>query len=1359
METLKSKALAENLAVTKVSEIVFDDRAIWLLSLTEGNFGIKQRCQNFLEELYHPYTNPESVATLIRQCILGDLWFYVQLPEKEKTLSVIGDLYLLAEKKCSKPLQEKRIIIEYLDFISALSRCDGIPGSVFSYLLTALNKWQKRSRDLFIPLNGACRKCLTNLMRVYNCNEICFKMLKELLTEGLVFWQNTTDLENWYRKNGAENYADIETLSSAIGKKFFQQWLIELETRQDFESLQDVPSFSDIAVMLRETICKFPTLTLRIKFIFYLLGLQGMEDLRNHLLWDLNRQLSDLENEISEDEVPQMLDSIFATLFEFKETHLSIVLDCILTIGKIVLSRKNKKHCQHLLPKIMELEFTAPGKIKIDKDWQMEVDKNHIKHLRMLLELIAIDPLMCKDLLAYLIISLSRKGVFISDTDLFQKDVSAFLNSDFKPLVVQTKHLLKMFPVFFNEIGAEGEIRDITTSVDELGQRKDLLMHFLRKQIHTESNNTHLLLIQRILEYWTNLDYRGLQDMVPEDVLIYIMHPDEMTKQQSVVVNAFLQKNGLSVEELLSLSWQRVSKLFENAPEDFSLKRLKLLCYTHFLLKDKYHLDPYDIVKFLTRYSWFDTNEQNRLARSFDRKDYDSTIRQLLSYIGKMNSVILDPQTTTAWENIYYKRHIAAGIPSMYGMYREPKLEAMGMIFRIENVVRRLFERNVQQLNLSYITGKTLRRIIRILELYDYAMKQILVTSDAYSSALDMLKSSQYLSNLSIDQYLDIFKLLKDSVVEIINEYYYRFYENQLRQIGLRMVAKVKGKEQRNSKETEIFAEEFYRNLLSKSFLVQGLDNFITQILESLAQMKHLFKPDDIPKVMSYDPDKLFFHLNKKNSRIENQVLLGSKAYFLKRMHQYEFPVPPGFVITTDLFRHREIINTHPDISDELDAMIQQNLNILEKNTDLVLGDPEKPLLLSVRSGAPMSLPGAMDTFLNIGLTDEVTYKLSLRPNYGWTAWDCYRRLIQSWGMAYGIPRDEFDAVMINYKKRFKIELKTQFSGAQMQEMVQDYKKVLTLHNLELEQEPFMQLYKAISRVLDSWNTDRARLYRQKLHIADEWGTAVIIQKMVLGNISLESGTGVLFTHYDFSEESGICLNGDFTLCSQGEDVVAGLVHTLPISEIQCLHSKTANKNSLENTFPAIYNALLRYARQLIEDKNYPHQEMEFTFEGPSPEQLYILQTRDQVIQKAPDYKVFDTSKGDQKKLAFGIGIGKGAVNGIIVFSKEDIEKFAPSKEALILVRPDTVPDDMELLFECQGLLTSRGGVTSHAAVTATRLGIIGIVNCKDLVVLEAEAKCRIGKTYLQAGDKLALDATSGAIYSGHYPLVSVHCL
>ncbi|MGB4260502.1 MAG: pyruvate phosphate dikinase, partial [Candidatus Cloacimonas acidaminovorans] len=340
MEPLKSKALAENLAITKVAEIVLDDEAKWLLSLTEGNFGINQRCRNFLEELYHPYANPEAVASLIRQSILGDLWFYVQLPDKEKTLTVIGDLYLLAAKKCTKPMQEKRIIIEYLDFISALCDKEGIPEGVYAKLLNELDNWQKNSRELFIPLNGACRKCLSNLVQVYKDNNICFRMLKDLLKEGLEFWQKTTDIEGWCAKMGAESNLDVKQLSSTLGKKYYQKWLRQLEEIQDFASLKDIPSFSDIAVLQREAICKFSTLTLRIQYIFYLLGLPGMEDLRNHLLWDLNRQLADLEKDLKEDEVPLMLDSIFETLYEFKETHLSIVLDCILTIGKTVLSHK-----------------------------------------------------------------------------------------------------------------------------------------------------------------------------------------------------------------------------------------------------------------------------------------------------------------------------------------------------------------------------------------------------------------------------------------------------------------------------------------------------------------------------------------------------------------------------------------------------------------------------------------------------------------------------------------------------------------------------------------------------------------------------------------------------------------------------------------------------------------------------------------------------------------------------------------------------------------------------------------------------------------------------------------------------------
>ncbi|MBW6514986.1 MAG: pyruvate phosphate dikinase [Candidatus Cloacimonetes bacterium] len=1350
METLDSKALADNLAATKVADIILDKDALFLLSLSDEYYGIQERCKRFLEELYHPYVNPDTVILMMRQCVLGDLWLYVQVPESTNAIKVIIKLFKKLDTVCKKPNQEKLLIQLFLEFVSALSDHRNLTINVLDNIKIILQDWIKHKKDVFIRLSGLCRKSLNRLITFQTEEDIFFQIVKNLLKESLKYWEKNTDIESLYKRIGSSNNVSIVELNNAIGKDYYQNWLRKLRYRKDMSSLSDIPAFNDIAAQHRDFLREFTHLTERIHYIFYLLSLPGMVDLRDHLLWDLNRQLADLNKELSPEEILSMLDSLFKAFNDLRQSHLTIVLDCLHTIGKTVLSGEDQELKNTLLRKIIDLGFTPPGDIHITDDWQIEVDKNHIKHLRVYLELIAIDPLQCKNLLAHMIISLTRQGVFISDTDLFQKDVSSFLNSDIKPLFVQIKHLLRLFPVFFNEIGAEGEIRDISTEIDEIGHRNDRLIHFLRKQLHSESNNTHILLIEKILAYWIDLNPKHLNKIIPEDVKNYIQRPDENTRKQSKIVNHFLQDKGFSAEELLSLSWQKVQGLFEDRNDDFFLKRLKLLCYCHFLLKDKYNLDPHDVIKFLSHYSFFTAKEQNRLRHCLVRKDYESSIRLMLNYIERLNITILDSKQSTGWENIYYKRHIAAGIPSMYGVYKEPKLDAMGMVFRLENVIRRLFERNIAQLNIHYINGKTLRRIIRILDLYDYAMKQEMVTNDAFSSALAMLRSVVNITNLSLDQYLDIFRLLKDSINEIINEYYYRFYDSEIKKISQLYKSK---------EASEIFAEEFYRNLFSTSFLVQGLDNFIASILDSLEEMKYLFASNDISRVMSYDPDKLFFHLYTKNSRIENQVLLGSKAYFLKRMYQYEFPIPPGFVITTDLYRYRDIINTHPNISNEFDDLLWQNIKRLEQYTGLRLGDPERPLILSVRSGAPLSLPGAMDTFLNIGLTDEITLKLSQRPNYGWTAWDCYRRLIQSWGMAHGIDRDDFDAVMIRFKKLYQVELKTEFTDDQMRLMVDEYKAVLAENDIYLEQEPFMQVYKAISHVLDSWNTERAKLYRQKLHIADEWGTAVIIQKMVLGNISLDSGTGVLFTYADWNPQLGICLNGDFKLCSQGEDVVAGLVHTLPISESQRQQGQHSTEISLEKDFSELYHALLSYAKKLIEDRNYPHQEIEFTFERPNKEKLYILQTRNQVIHKTPDYNVLALDNSKRKLIGTGIGIGKGAVNGIIVITKEDIERFANKDSALILVRPDTVPDDMDMLFECQGLLTSRGGVTSHAAVTATRLGLIGVVNCRELVVNEEVATCRIGNFSLVAGDKIALDATSGSIYLGHYPLKSVNAL
>jgi len=1346
---IESKALASNLAVTSKREIIIPESQRWLLDCTASYFGIQKRTKQFLEELNHPYSNTEEVLSLMRQSIFGDLWFFLRHPEAEKALRIIMDVFqILWHRKMEVPTRS-RLLNLYLEIISAISNETQVPSKFFDDASALLQIWHKSHPDVFIYNSGQLLKALLKLrFRSSNPNS-AFLFVRSILEETLQLWQEQCKLEEWLNKQNEFQTADRENLNQRIGSAFFQDCLSKLQACQTMEELITIPHHGQLSLLHREMLNEFSDLTEKIHYLFYLMKLPVMSEMQDHLLFDLNRLLQRMGKELDSGQIKALLETIFSILKEFKQTHNSIVLDCIQSLGKALINQTKPEVGEDFLRRTIDLGFTPPGTIKINQDWQLDVDSNHVKNIRIWLEIMGLNPLQTKNLMAALIINLTQKGVFISDTDLFQKDVSAFLNSKISPLYVQVKQLLRLFSVFYNENGAEGEIRDISTEIDEICQREDKLIHFLRKQIHTESNNTHIKLVQQILKYWLELDSRHLIGIIPSDVEQEIKAGDRFAQTQHTVLVTFLKKHKLDLSDLLDLSWQSVIKLFETETgnEDFALKRLRLLLHIYYLLLDKYRLDPYDIFHFLNQYKFFNAKEQARLRQSLDRNDFDSSIRQMLIYIKKLNMIVLDPLPTQAWENIYYKRHIAAGIPSMYGSYREPKLEAMGMIFRLENVIRRLIVRSINQINLNYINAKTIRRISRILDLFHQNLEQEGFKSKAFAGALVMLESSRHIMSLSIEQYIDIFNLMKDSINELIDEYFYRFYDSELRHY-----TGAADRKKPNRKDQQI-AEEFYRKLLSSSFLVQELDNFIAQIIVSLNSMKTLFNREQITKVMSYDPDLLFVHLNERNSRIENQVLLGSKAYFLKQLQQFELPVPPGFVITTELFRHRDIINMHSGIEQEIDDLLRENINKLEQQTGLHYGAPQAPLLFSVRSGAPMSLPGAMNTFLNIGLNDEITYRLSLQPNFGWTAWDCYRRLIQSWGMAYNIDRDEFDNVMIEFKRRFKVQLKAQFTPAQMRDMCVAYKEVLGRHNVVLEQDSFLQIKKAIIHVLDSWNTDRAVLYRQRLHIADEWGTAVTIQKMVLGNISLDSGTGVLFTHAPYSGSGVISLNGDFTLCSQGEDVVAGLVYTLPISEEQRKYGSYELEVSLEKDFPAIYKKLERIASYLINEKGYPHQEMEFTFEGPEEDSLYILQTRDQMITKAQEYTVFAVPRSEMLQIGGGIGIGKGVLNGLIAFSRNDIAALKDKGENLILVRPDTVPDDMDMLFECQGLLTSRGGVTSHAAVTAARLGLVGVVNCRQLKVLESQNMCRIGENILTAGQAIALDASSGHIYLGHYPI------
>ena len=547
-------------------------------------------------------------------------------------------------------------------------------------------------------------------------------------------------------------------------------------------------------------------------------------------------------------------------------------------------------------------------------------------------------------------------------------------------------------------------------------------------------------------------------------------------------------------------------------------------------------------------------------------------------------------------------------------------------------------------------------------------------------------------------------------------------------------------------------SEEFHRDLLSDAFLMQPLDNFIARILKSLRGMAADLDEKLIRDIMSYNSDMLISPFWKATPKMDNQVFIGNKAYHLKNLYLNGLPVPPGFVITTETFRRNETINTIPELRSEIHGMIRKFIGGLEKITKLKFGDPQHPLLLSVRSGTAISMPGAMDTLLNVGLNDEIAEAVAQDPDKGWTIWDSYRRLLQSWGMAKGIERDVFDDEINAYKQHTGVMMKADFSAEQMREMAMAYKRILDGHGVVFEQDSFKQLIDCVNMVIDSWNSERALAYRRHLGIAEDWGTAVIVQQMIFGNRSATSGTGVVFTQNPNRERPGVHLYGDFTLRSQGEDIVGGLVKPLPIGETQ---RKAAGLEgpSMQTLLPDMYKKIYNTAVKLTEELGYSPQEIEFTFESDNPDDFYILQTRDQDLKNEEKPAVFVLSPDEMNQVGHGMGIGGGAMNGLAAFNALQIKELREQhpNENVILVRPDTVPDDIGMIFDCDGLLTARGGATSHAAVTAVRLGKVCVVSCDGLDVDIDDEFGSINGHPLQMGDKIAIDGNLGLVYLGHY--------
>lgn len=507
------------------------------------------------------------------------------------------------------------------------------------------------------------------------------------------------------------------------------------------------------------------------------------------------------------------------------------------------------------------------------------------------------------------------------------------------------------------------------------------------------------------------------------------------------------------------------------------------------------------------------------------------------------------------------------------------------------------------------------------------------------------------------------------------------------------------------------------------------------------------------------------------DGRAEMRNLLGGKGANLAEMASIGLPVPPGFTITTEVCTHYTQNGGYPE---GLEAQVQQALAAVEQDLDMRFGAVETPLLVSVRSGARVSMPGMMDTVLNLGLNDETVEGLARKSGDARFAYDSYRRFIQMFGdVVLGVDHGHFEEILELAKEDKGVELDTDLTAEDWKSVIEQYKARVKEETGEaFPQDPQDQLWKAVAAVFGSWSNQRARTYRRLHNIPEEWGTAVNVQAMVFGNMGEDCATGVAFTRDPSTGENAFY--GEYLVNAQGEDVVAG-IRTPQNLTVEGKQKNGSDLPAMEEVMPEVFGQLCE-VRDRLEAHYTEMQDIEFTVQSGT---LYMLQTRtgkrtaaaalkiatemveEGLIEEAEAVRRVDPAALDQllhptldpsaerKVIAKGLPASPGAASGQVVFSADRAEALGQEGRRVILCRVETSPEDIHGMHAAQGILTTRGGMTSHAAVVARGMGRPCVAGAGELRIDYQTGKMRVRDIEISEGDVVTLDGATGEVMQG----------
>ena len=967
--------------------------------------------------------------------------------------------------------------------------------------------------------------------------------------------------------------------------------------------------------------------------------------------------------------------------------------------------------------------------------WSEIADPLHLERLSRFLRIVACDSEGLRDILVRLICNLYVSGVFIPDDRLFQREVSAYLNSarmdrDFLLHLM----LLRRLPVFFNEVGATGNIREYTTEIDSWGN--DPVLYFLRKQVHVNASNYNVSLIEKVMRSWVAGVPEPLKGAVPEEVLSRL-GPGLLEKYCSAAVPllaslGILDGRELHFEKIVPINEETLGSAIREVPMPDELRA------KFFLLLRIYQ----DVVK---KYSRGGGEQGGQEAGA------------ITGYIGKLEDLkttAVSPEMTRAEESFYFKRHIAFGIPSVMGSYHEPKFDAVGEALGLEERIRVLFESLVAEVEKK---GETFsEKDVREWIGYLGSGAGLFGFHDLRNLQVDEIVAVLQTNALHLSQVIDLLRIWQKEMTWMVEFFHRTFHAPLVSVLGSfpwdSLPDRLRRLQSKNPGFVEKAADLLIRQMMADVAGFLELDRFLNALISTFRM--RVSRGDDIQIVPSgrRREKKGYYLLDDLTDRdsMELSPLIGGKAKNLVYLLNRRMSVPAGAVFTAGPpLRYDEYTG-----SEAFDAALKNAAERIGEKTGTRFGDDKKPLFLSVRSGSYISMPGILSSVLYCGMNDKTLRAFIESEGDRWLGWDSMRRFIEHYGtVVFGLDMAFFEGIIARVAEG-RVELRRQEVAADLMEaIVRGYRDALAGRGLFIPDDVHTQLKESVKSVYASWFSEKSLRFREAMEISEFWGTSVTLMQMVYGNAE-GCGASVFFTRSPFTLERGVY--GDTREHATGGDLVSGKLINKPLSRRQ----GPREKESLETTDPELF-ALHEEAASKIEDVmgGLP-QEVEVTY-TKTPEgkrEIHILQTRRMEFHRGFMKRFSDVCRMQSNIIGRGAGVHGGALSGIATLSaaKEHIGELRKSAGMpVILIRQMASTDDVSLMPLIDGIVTVGGGVASHASVLARMFDLTAVVGCEGMEIGTDEkggAYARLGAHAITDGSEISIDGSTGLIYLGVCP-------